>query len=335
MSARGHAMVTLSAMCYALSVLLVRVATDRGAPLVLTLFTRFAFQCPFFSLQMVVQRVPPVPETAFGRRILVISGGLVTIACMGYVAASAYAPLGHANAVCGTFPIGTILVARLWLNEPFGFSRLPAMLLSASGVAFIYFDAPVASVVSPKSLHFEAFGYAAAAVSAVANSFAYVAVRRAGDAMHPLQNMMVYSFLGLLFTLPMAVHRQVDPFPLHAWSSAMPALAGVCVLGALAQMLLCYGSMTPGVSAGIASLLSSSEMVWAYALQVGILREPTSPTAAAGVALVFAGIMTSLVEHSCCGPVHLMRTKWIDAPPSPTAVMTALEEERLIGVCGP
>jgi len=334
MSVRGHAMVTLSAMCYALSVLLVRVATDRGAPLVLTLFTRFAFQCPFFFLQMVVQRVPPVPATAFGRQILVISGGLVTIACMGYVTASAYAPLGHANAVCGTFPIGTILVARLWLNEPFGFSGLPAMLLTACGVAFIYFDSPAASAFSSKTSNFEALGYAAAAVSAMANSFAYVAVRHAGGARHPLQNMMVYSFLGLLFTLPVAINRAGHAFSLHAWWSAMPALAGVCVLGALAQMLLCYGSMTPGVSAGIASLLSSSEMVWAYALQVVILREPTSHTAAAGVALVFVGIMTSLIEHSCCGPeaVHLMRTKLVDPPPSPTAVMTALEEERLIDV---
>ena len=302
---RGYALVALSAVVYALSVLMVRLAQDAGAPTELILLSRFAFQTVLFSCQMAVKGVPLFPSTRFGKRILLVSSTLVTAACFGYVAASAWAPLGDANAIGGTFPIGTLVVARLWLKEPFGYAGLPSLLMSATGIALISLghssaggpEAAPPSVASSSGGSLEALGYAAATFSALANSFAYTTIRRAGDAFEPLQNMFLYSALGLLLVLPLALHSELSSVASGTWLSLVPPLAAVSTLGALAQMLLSYGSMAPDVTAGATSLISSSEMIWAYLLQVTVLHQPASRAAVGGVALILLAIITPLVEH--------------------------------------
>jgi len=308
---RGYLMIAASAVLYSISVLMVRVAANAGSPVSLTLLSRFAFQTPFFYCQMIVAKIPLVPTSTFGRKILLTCGSLITTACLGYVVASAWAPLGNANAIGGTFPVGTLVVARIWLKEPFGHSGLPALVLSAAGVIVISLSettpAPMASsrsleddaAAAPMAslLSLEKLGYAAAAISAVANSFAYAAVRRAGDAMEPLQYMVLFSALGLLITLPLVCcDASLWALSLRAWMGLLPPIAAATTSGALAQMLLGYGSMTPGVTAGLTSLLSSSEMVWAYVLQVTVLQEPASRATVLGAGLIVLAIAAPFAE---------------------------------------
>ena len=295
---RGYSLVAASALVYALSVLMVRVATDAGAPVALTLLARFAFQTPFFYGQMVFKGQRLLPSTSFGRRILLLSGSFVTACSFGYVAASAWAPLGDANAILGTYPIGTLLVARVWLKEGFGYSGLPALLLSATGVAVIYANMSPADALPSTTSNLQPLGCAAAAFASITNSLSYVTIRRAGDAMTPLQNMMLFSALGLILTLPYAVFSgALAALSSEVWLRVLPSLAAVALLGALSQMMLAYGIMSPGVSAGIASLLSSSEMVWAYSLQVVVLGQPTSRGSMAGLSLIVLAIAAPLLEH--------------------------------------
>ena len=265
-----------------------------------TEFTRFAFQTPFFYGQMAVKGVPLYPRTRFGRQILLTCGMLITGCCVGYVVASAWAPLGNANAIGGTFPVGTLVVSRVWLKEPFGYAGLPALVLCAVGVTLISLSAAAASkaAASASAPNLEMLGYAAAAFSAVANSFAYAAVRRAGNAMEPLQYMLLFSVLGLCITLPfVCCDASLRVLSLQVWMGLLPPLAMAVASGALAQMLLGYGSMTPGVTAGLTSLLSSS--CRASLQRQHTLRPlpppPLQPSCAPSSSLC------SVLRSSCCG----------------------------------
>jgi drug/metabolite transporter (DMT)-like permease len=136
-------------------------------------------------------------------------------------------------------------------------------------------------------------GYTAAFSSSLVNSAGYVVVRQAGDTMHPLQWMLLYSGLGFFVSLPLYI--QLAPNDLK-WAQLLPSLLAVAVAGIVAQTLIGYGQMVTGCRAGITALLSSSEMVWSYGLQVTVLGQPATATTLSGAALILIAISLPIIE---------------------------------------
>jgi drug/metabolite transporter (DMT)-like permease len=135
--AHGYAMTAVSAALYSCTMLLLRLATDAGAPSVLSVAARYGFQTLVYSGRMLAVRMPILPSTIFGRRMLLATTLLICTGSTGYMFGSALAPLGDAGAISGTYPAGTLLIARLWLHEPLGLTGVPSILLCALGVAII------------------------------------------------------------------------------------------------------------------------------------------------------------------------------------------------------
>ena len=135
--ALGYAMTAASAVVYSAGVLAVRLATDAGAPLALVLAVRFGAQTVLFASQMVAKRIRLLPDTSVGRRFWLASGIMISSGTALYMVGAALAPLGEAGALSGLYPIGTLLIARVWLKEPLGTLGVPSIILSGVGVALI------------------------------------------------------------------------------------------------------------------------------------------------------------------------------------------------------
>ena len=297
----GYAMTTASAMLYSCTMLLLRLATDAGAPAVLSVAARFGFQTLVYSGHMVAAGVPLVPSTRFGRRMLLATTLLICIGGTCYMLSSALAPLGDAGAISGAYPIGTLLIARVWLQEPLGLTGVPSILLCALGVAIISRDpsnAADGAAMSPDARHSVVLGYVAAAVSAAAHALSYAVVRRAGDAVLPLQYSLSFSALGFALAAPWCPSA-IAAVSAATWRRFLPPFLCMLPCGLVAQLLLSYGSMTPGCSAGVTALLSSSEVIWAYVLQVVVLRQPTTLATMGGAALVVLAIVAPFAEARC------------------------------------
>lgn len=288
----GYGMTTASAVVYSILVLTVRIATDSGAPLMLVLAVRFCAQTAAFACQMAAKRIPLRPETRSGQLFWLAAGTTISSATALYMIGAALAPLGDAGALSGLYPVGTMIIARLWLHEPLGIAGIPSICLSAAGVTLISSgtqreatlgnglfrdvgvqDEPLEGSIDAAALPavWPMWGLAAAFASSVLNSVSYVTVRQAGTSMDALQWMLLYSMLGLLFTLPLCLQPSAEQLGFSSfapWAKVLPCLLAVGGLGVVAQTLLGYGQMMRGCRAGITALLSSSEIVWSYVLQV-------------------------------------------------------------------
>ena len=196
----------------------------------------------------------------------------------------------------------TLLIARVWLKEPLGLLGVPSICLSGAGVALISSTikrSGEASVLTNASSRSLLLGYAAAFASSLVNSLSYVTVRQARDSMHPLQWMLLYSALGMATTLPLCDFPTTREL---AWSSVLPPLVAVVVAGFTAQTLIGYGQMVKGCRAGITALLSSSEMVWSYALQVIVLSQPATAATITGAILILVAICLPIIEMELLRP---------------------------------
>ena len=290
----GYGMTTVSAVVYSILVLTVRIATDSGAPLMLVLAVRFGAQTAAFACQMAAKRMPLRPVTRSGRLFWLAAGTTISSATALYMIGAALAPLGDAGALSGLYPVGTLIIARLWLHEPLGIAGIPSICLSAAGVTLISSgtqgeatalgnglfrdtsgvqDEPLKGSIDAASLPVvrPVWGLAAALASSALNSVSYVTVRQAGTSMDALQWMLLYSMLGLLVTLPLCLQPSADQLGFSSfapWAKVLPCLLAVGGWGVVAQTLLGYGQMMRGCRAGITALLSSSEIVWSYVLQV-------------------------------------------------------------------
>lgn len=285
----GYGMTTASAVVYSILVLTVRIATDSGAPLMLVLAVRFCAQTAAFACQMAAKRMPLRPETRSGQLFWLAAGTTISSATALYMIGAALAPLGDAGALSGLYPVQ----ARLWLHEPLGIAGIPSICLSAAGVTLISSgtqreatalgnglfrdvgvqDEPLEGSIDAAALPavWPMWGLAAAFASSVLNSVSYVTVRQAGTSMDALQWMLLYSMLGLLFTLPLCLQPSAEQLGFSSfapWAKVLPCLLAVGGSGVVAQTLLGYGQMMRGCRAGITALLSSSEIVWSYVLQV-------------------------------------------------------------------
>lgn len=286
-------MTAASAVVYSAGVLSVRLATDAGAPLALVLAVRFGAQTALFASQLAAKRMALLPATQLGRRFWLASGTLVASGTALYMMGAALAPLGDAGALSGLYPIGTLLIARAWLKEPLGLLGIPSICLSGVGVALISSSLGGFGEASPLMTVSLIIGYTAAFASSLVNSASYVVVRQAGDTMHPLQWMLLYSGLGFFVSLPLYI--QLAPNDLQ-WAQLLPSLLAVAVAGIVAQTLIGYGQMVTGCRAGITALLSSSEMVWSYGLQVTVLGQPATATTLSGAALILIAISLPIIE---------------------------------------
>ena len=77
-------------------------------------------------------------------------------------------------------------------------------------------------------------------------------------------------------------------------------LASYAVAITAGQLAMAKGYQT--VAAGRAAVLATTEMAFAYVLDVAALREPTSALAAAGTAAVFAGVALVAAEKGRAAP---------------------------------
>jgi drug/metabolite transporter (DMT)-like permease len=278
-------LIGLSAICYSLTAVCLQVAHEEGFPSVQLATFRGVFAVAAMGLSMLSRGIPAFGPPA-ARKWVVYRGLFGGVGFVTYFHAAATLPLGDAVSLMSVYPVISVFMGWMFLNErmrPLYVAGALACALGAVAIAhpsFIepYFGPAAALSASGSSVHVdtgaggageshgvEAFatslmsGYIAAAVACLMSSVAFIFMRLAKEA-DAASLVFGQSLCGLALCVLFSVLLQnwVGSVSTKGWVAAGLMVA----IGLSAHTLLNYAART--APAGLSAIMCSTDIFWAY-----------------------------------------------------------------------
>eukprot|EP00580_Thalassiosira_gravida_P005542 CAMPEP_0201651728 /NCGR_PEP_ID=MMETSP0493-20130528/43563_1 /ASSEMBLY_ACC=CAM_ASM_000838 /TAXON_ID=420259 /ORGANISM="Thalassiosira gravida, Strain GMp14c1" /LENGTH=331 /DNA_ID=CAMNT_0048128129 /DNA_START=286 /DNA_END=1281 /DNA_ORIENTATION=+ len=233
-------------------------------------------------------------------KIVILRGVIGGFGFCNYYYTLSTLPLGDATTLLSLYPIVTIFLARVVLGEEIKSLYIVAALASIVGAALI--SRP--SFLFGSEEHEEngdddggvKLGYITALIGSFCASGVIVLIRKAGKVgAHTLQLLFSWTVFGVSFSLLLGHLLQQNQWRVPT-RDELPAILGVCISGSIAHFLLNYaGKLVPATLAG---LLRSSDIFWAYLIEIFVLMEHPKKATWWGVALVCSSLAMVLLASN-------------------------------------
>ena len=285
-------LLALSAFCYSLCSLAVKLLHDDGWPLTQLMCVRLSVSACGLSMAKTHPGAPRLIP-AGGRalrlfQLLLAVVGVLDLCC--YFTANSMLPLGDATAIIGLYPALTTLLAWLWLGERIDRTQLITVALAAVG----------GILISKPQLLFggtlgDPLGYGVAAFGCLLTSMQYLILRHPTFlGVHTLQNIFTYLVVGMPSIISAhVVSRSTTVLPSFGTGLAALTMGGLAMCG---QGLLFAGA--PHCQAAHATVIGSTEIVWSYIWQLALLHQPSDSLSLLGASLILISFALPLVFAS-------------------------------------
>mmetsp|Transcript_24027 Transcript_24027/g.36033 ORF Transcript_24027/g.36033 Transcript_24027/m.36033 type:complete len:366 (-) Transcript_24027:178-1275(-) len=273
------AMVFISATLFAFMGAMVKLAADRGISPYEMVLMRAVWQGFFVALALVYFKIEYWLGKGEVRRWVILRGMLGgTMFCLDFVTLTLL-EFGDATALTALSPFVAVFLSRLMLGERLTITKVLAVLLSIVGAVMI---------IQPPFLFGTKrqgwLGVITGLSSSVVGGLIFVVVRRAKEAM-ALQLLWSFSVFSLLIAGVLSFTLSWITVPTR---DATWILFGLCAFGIVGHFAFNYAvRLAP---AGPSSLVSSSEIVMGYLLQVFFFKQPVTLVTMCGVSLTVIAI---------------------------------------------
>jgi len=329
----GLSLIGVSAALYSIMGAFVKLATQTGIPATELVFMRAVFQGSLvvvamlwfregvqsadslpavdekeeqqLQLQQQSHRKPrllvtvPLGDSSM-RSVVIARGAVGGCGFILYFYTLSVLPLGDAIALLSLSPVVTVWASAAILGEPVRPLHIVAAISTVAGSfliarpAFIFGMDPLAE---PKLASYNSFGYVTAAMGTCAGAAVFILIRKAGKSgAHTLQLLFSWVVFGLLFSfllgvaIPLGKGGWYFPTSKLVWSYVL----GCCVVGSIAHFLLNFAARHS--NPGLASIVRSSGIVWAYLLQILLFGHIPTLLTCAGVVLVSTSLILVSVQ---------------------------------------
>ncbi|KAJ1719556.1 hypothetical protein LPJ53_005697 [Coemansia erecta] len=280
---KGLGLAGLSAVAFALMTLLVRMLSDQGFTALQIMAWRCIVQTVAASLASLAIGVRPlhVPQGWRNFRWVLVRAVCGGLGHLLYYAALAHLPMGVATVLFFTNPLWTALVARWALDEPFDRRQRWLALTCLLGIAL---------VVAPSSPLLLLLGGAsawslAALLGALSVAVAYVSIRLAGRAVHPMVHVVYFGIVGAVGNTAASLWLAGEPW---RWPDAAVAawamVGGVGVMAFLAQFLMNWGLQL--ASAGPVVMMRNVDIAIGFVLDAALYQTVPSAASSVGAAVI-------------------------------------------------
>jgi drug/metabolite transporter (DMT)-like permease len=210
-------------------------------------------------------------------------------------------PLGDAIALLSVYPVYTIFLAKFYLDESITRSHIIATILNViggiliAGPSFLSYKNEDDVVYNGQ---YNPLGYITALFGGFVAALVIILLRKAGTlGVHILQLLFSWCCFGLIlsvafgFTLGALLEGTwVFPSDRETWLY----IFGTCAVGIMAQVLFNYAGMF--APAGLCALVRSTDILWAYMIEVVAFEESPRFTTIAGVVLILASLTMIAIE---------------------------------------
>lgn len=247
----------------------------------------------------IIQR--PFGTTPTMRNIVILRGLIGGFGFINYYYALSTLPLGDATTLLSLYPIITVFLAHFILGEEIKplhlvaavFSVIGATLISRPSFIFGSEDDGNAQQHDPPP----ALGYVSAIVGSCCGSAVIVLIRKAGRAgAHTLQLLFSWLVFGISYGL-LAGFIGSSNSESQQWRvpsrEELPYILGVCVAGTVGHFLLNYSAKL--MPATLAGLIRSSNIFYAYLLEIVVLGEHPEKGTYLGVLFVLSSLVLVLL----------------------------------------
>jgi drug/metabolite transporter (DMT)-like permease len=272
-----------SALAFALMTACVKLAADRGIPLMEIVAARALVSLVISYIDI---RRKGLPVWGTHRRLLFARGcvGVFALVCVYYAVTTL--PLAEATLLQYTHPVFTALLALILLKESIHFSTAVCIVLSLAGLVIMVDP----GFISPRSEALPLPSVAVALLGALGSSVAYVIVRR----LSTLEDASVIIFYFPLVAFPLSILMLGDGFVAPDAGSLLILLL-VGLFTQAGQWNLTHAMRHE--SAGKASAYSYIQVVFAVILGWLVFGDIPSPWTWVGGFLIVSGALANLVRR--------------------------------------
>lgn len=246
----------------------------------------------------IIQR--PFGTTPTMCKIVILRGIIGGFGFINYYYTLSTLPLGDATTLLSLYPIVTIFLARIVLGEEIKPLYIVAALFSIVGAALISRPSFLFGNNDDEDNDIPTLGYITAITGSLCASAVIVLIRKAGKVgAHTLQLLFSWTVFGVSFSLIVgfiAGSTEADQQWRIPSRQEMPSVLGVCVSGTFAHFLLNYAAKL--VPATMAGLLRSSDIFWAYGLEMIVLSQRPPKETLFGVLLVISSLVLVLLASN-------------------------------------
>ena len=211
-------------------------------------------------------------------------------------------PLGDATTLLSLYPILTIFLGRLVLGEEIKLLQLVASVCSIVGATLISRPSFLFGndYEMSNDVEISRLGYVTAIIGSCCASGVIVLIRKAGNVgAHTLQLLFSWVVFGVSFSLLVgfiASLKSADEQWRLPTRHELPYILGVCISGTSAHFLLNYAAKL--LPATLAGLIRSSDIFWAYALEVLVLGQHPKKETYLGVLSVCFSLILVLISSN-------------------------------------
>lgn len=252
----------------------------------------------------IIQR--PFGNTTSIRNIVLLRGVIGGFGFLNYYYTLSTLPLGDATTLLSLYPIVTIFLAWFVLGEPIKIPQVTAAMFSAVGAclicrpSFLFHDDHDVNDATTTTSRPPTLGYITALLGSLCASCVIVLIRKAGNVgAHTLQLLFSWAVFGILFSLIVGIvlgsYSEQQRWIVPPREETLPIL-GVCVAGSIAHFLLNYAARLAPATVG--ALVRSSDIGWAYMLQVIVLDEKPRNETWLGVLFICSSLVLVVLARS-------------------------------------
>lgn len=321
----GLILVLLSAILYAIAGAFVKLTHEEGGlPSTEIVMARGIFQGSLVVWGLYVSRDEKQQRLIYkpfgagaARKIVWIRGILGGAGFLFDYHCMAVLPLGDAITLMSLYPFLTIFLARLFLQEEIKPLHLVVTVASVVGAVFIAQPTFVFGR-DPNAPPAPTIGYFTGIAGSCCLAVVVTAIRKAGKmGVHTFQLLLSWALFGVLFAFVIGPYE--GKWKLPETRQVSWYLAGVCLVGAGTHFMLNYaGRLAP---AGLVSVVRSSDIVWAYAIEIKSFGQHPNGYTWLGVVLVLGSLIGVAYEKTTAARAdrkaeqeRLLKEKQLDNP---------------------
>ncbi|KAF8782865.1 solute carrier family 35 member G1-like [Argiope bruennichi] len=212
------------------------------------------------------------------------------IAVCSYYFGFAYLPIAEASLLFYSTPVFTIFIGCIFLKEKCGLSEMVSVIFSLLGIILVCF--PDFTFDSARGTTDTFKGVAGSIIGAIAQAVALAVVRKI-TFIPPAVVSFWWALVGIPFS---AALNSLHTGRLHSWECGMEAwiLILIAVIGFVSE--LCLVAALKSTDAVIVSIALTSEILWAFILQIYVNNEwPEFWCILGGMAIVFSISLSPIV----------------------------------------
>lgn len=195
-------------------------------------------------------------------------------------------PVGEATCLMLTAPIWTAILARVFLKEALGACDLIAAVVACIGVTLVGLPADGEDDSDARGAGTRLLGALSALLCALSIAFLYVAIRAIGPRQEAIVGTTHYGVCLVLTSLPLVLASGASLVPAGIPPEMWLEMICGCSISLFANVLINWGLQK--LEAGLATVIATLEIAFAFVFQVALLGIKPPPTACVGAALVLA-----------------------------------------------